>query len=73
MPTNATLTTLFGDTISTTISGLTAHTWQAEASGLFHPINTNGSAVAFGAEWKGIYNTMLKETLNKPWATRPLL
>lgn len=54
---SATMTTLYGDTISTMIlggpGGLTPHTWVADANGLFH------TTADLSAEWHQYYKTML--------------
>ena len=51
-PGPSTIPTLFGGTISGTISN-TAHLWIADANGLFH------TATDLKSEWQGYYNTML--------------
>jgi hypothetical protein len=49
----STMTTLFGATIPTTLSGLTPHIWVADSTGLFH------TATDLAAEWEGAYAQML--------------
>jgi hypothetical protein len=55
--TGGTITTLYGDTISSVIpggpGGLTPHTWVADATGLFH------TTADLSAEWHSCYKTML--------------
>jgi hypothetical protein len=48
-----TMTTIFGDVIADTISGLTPHTWTADSTGLFH------TTTDLAAEWRTYYNMML--------------
>jgi uncharacterized protein YoxC len=48
------LTTIFGDVISDTISGITPHTWKAdEVTGLFH------TTTDLATEWRNYYTIML--------------
>jgi hypothetical protein len=48
------LTTIFGDVISDTISGITPHTWKAdEVTGLFH------TTADLATEWRNFYTIML--------------
>ena len=49
----STITTLDGSIIAGTITGLTAHSWTADATGLFT------TATDLKAEWTGLYATML--------------
>ncbi len=47
-----TVTTLYGDTISGTLTGVTAHDWVADGDGKFH------TATDLNAEWQNYYNVL---------------
>lgn len=47
-----TITTIFGDTIADTISGVTVHSWTADANGLFH------TTTDLAQEWQADYAQM---------------
>ena len=53
MPTPATFTGLMGGVMPGTITGLTPHTWAADAAGLYH------TSADLQGEWKGIEAKML--------------
>ena len=49
----ATVTTLYGDTVSGTLSGLTLHDWTADGDGKFH------TSTDLGAEWRHYHDMMM--------------
>jgi len=61
-PQNGTISTLWGP-VPTTISGLTLHTWTADANGLYH------TTTDLTTEWQGYYKTMLS---GQGWSLTPI-
>ncbi len=61
-PANGQIVTAWG-LVPTTLSSVDniplAHTWVADANGLFHPVDSNGNSIDLSVEWKANYQIML--------------
>jgi hypothetical protein len=61
-PANGQIVTAWGlvpTTLSSVDNTTLAHTWVADANGLFHPVDGNGNPIDLSAEWKANYQAML--------------